>query len=685
VRFRRPHGDSSVSLDLADATGEPLASVEALAIRPVSADQLRSVLASHDDAPLCVDWKELPSTSPSAQPGHCILVGVADFAIPRALEVERYANLASLREALDRGASPPELVVIPSAATATAAQATDLISAAHETTAHALALLQAWLADERLASSRLVLLTERAIATRPDEDVPDLAHASLWGLVRSAQVENPDRRIALLDIDDSESSRRALPAALASTEPQLALRDGHWLVPRLARSTPLPEATARPLNPEGTVLITGGTGTLGALVARHLVQKHGVKHLLLTSRQGPTAKGAETLKHELEAAGACVTLAACDAADRRALEELLATIPLEHPLTAVLHAAGTLDDGLLSSLTPERLHSVLRTKLDAALHLHELTQKLDLADFVLFSSLSGVLGGPGQSNYAAANAFLDALAHHRKARGLPALALDWGFWAEKSGMTANLTEADLRRLARGGLLALSTEEGLALFDAARARPEAALVTARFDTIALNAHAQALHPLLGGLVRARASRPIATNASALKQRLLSLSPEDRERALLELVRAEVAAVLGLSSPSTLEPNRPLQELGLDSLMAVELRNRLASAAGLRLPATLLFDHPTPAALVKLLEIEMRNEAMPLAPIFAEIDRLDNLLSTITISDARRKIGARLQTFVSKWTNENTLVGLAIASANDDELFELAEQLSPIRSPRGGMTS
>jgi len=243
-------------------------------------------------------------------------------------------------------------------------------------------------------------------------------------MLRSAQAENPERPILLLDTDDSEASRRALPAAFEAAESQIAVRDGHCLSPRLARVVSQP-APSRPLQPEGTVLITGGMGRLGALVAAHLVQEHGTKHLLLTSRQGADAPGAEALKRTLETAGASVTLAACDVSDRTAVERLLAAIPAAHPLTAIVHAAGTLDDGMLVSLTPARLHSVLRAKVDAAHHLHELTQSADLAAFVLFSSLSGVFGAPGQSNYAAANTFLDALAHHRKAQGLPAVAIDW--------------------------------------------------------------------------------------------------------------------------------------------------------------------------------------------------------------------------------------------------------------------
>ncbi len=310
----------------------------------------------------------------------------------------------------------------------------------------------------------------------------------------------------------------------------------------------------RPLTRLGTVLVTGGTGTLGARVARHLVEKHGVKHLLLTSRQGPAAAGAAALRGELEAAGARVAILACDAADRDALRTLLDGIPAAHPLTAVIHAAGALDDGVLGALTPERLDRVLAPKLDAAWHLHELTQGQDLAAFVLFSSVSGLLGSPGQANYAAANAALDALAHHRQAQGLAACSLAWGYWAEKSGMTAALSAADLARMRRAGLLPLTSDQGLALLDAALGRPEALLVPARFDLAALARNPGALPPWFRGLVRAQTARPVAAAAGAasLAQRLSSLPAAERERALSISCARKLPPCLALPRPQRSRP-------------------------------------------------------------------------------------------------------------------------------------
>ncbi|NEA17244.1 beta-ketoacyl reductase, partial [Streptomyces halstedii] len=239
---------------------------------------------------------------------------------------------------------------------------------------------------------------------------------------------------------------------------------------------------------DGTVLITGGTGAIGAHVARHLAAEHGVRHLLLTSRSGPAAEGAAELLAELAALGAHAEIAACDAADRDALAALLAALPPAHPLTGVVHAAGVLSDGVVATMTPERLDLVLRPKVDAAINLHELTAGLDLSEFVLFSSIAGVFGGMGQGNYAAANAFLDALAHRRRADGLPGRSLAWGLWANSTGMTGGLTEADLRRIARGGIVAFDPAQGLALFDTAGTLDEPVVLPLRLDTAAVRAQA-----------------------------------------------------------------------------------------------------------------------------------------------------------------------------------------------------
>uniref|UniRef100_UPI001F2FEC63 type I polyketide synthase n=1 Tax=Actinokineospora pegani TaxID=2654637 RepID=UPI001F2FEC63 len=445
----------------------------------------------------------------------------------------------------------------------------------------ALAVIQAWLADPTTAGTRLAVVTG---------DSADLGAAAVWGLVRSAQSEHPGR-IVLADLDDPA----ALPAVLASGEPQVRVRNGVAQVPRLARA-PFPETRQRPLAPDGTVLITGGTGTLGALTARHLVTEHGVRHLVLVSRRGH----APDLRDELTALGASVTVTACDTADRDQVEAVLRAIPAEHPLTAVVHTAGVLDDGVLTELTPERVDTVLRPKVDAALHLHELTRDLDLAAFVLFSSAAGVLGNPGQGNYAAANACLDAIAQHRHGLGLPAVSVAWGYWAEISGMTEHLGAADLRRTERTGMVGLTAAEGLALLDAALGVDDACLVAARFDVPALRASAAQgpVPPLLRGL--APAPRPAARASGGS---LAGLGVAE----LVELVRRHAAEVLGHTGADAVPAGRTFKASGFDSLTAVELRNRLASATGLTLSPTMIFDYPRPAALAEHLRAKLVGES------------------------------------------------------------------------------
>ncbi|MCQ8836515.1 SDR family NAD(P)-dependent oxidoreductase, partial [Streptomyces malaysiensis] len=376
--------------------------------------------------------------------------------------------------------------------------------------------------------------------------------------------------------------------------------------------------------PEGTVLITGGTGSLGALMARHLVENHGVRHLLLVGRQGPGAQGADALVADLTASGAHVTLAACDISDRDALSRLLAAVPTEHPLTAVIHLAGVLDDAMLSSLSPERLTAVLRPKVDGAWHLHELTRDAALSAFVLFSSFAGTIGTAGQANYAAANSFLDGLARLRRAQGLSATSLAWGPWAD-AGMAEELGERDRARLTRGGALPLAADEGLALFDVATALPGAVYVPTRLDLKALADRAD-LPPMLRGLTRRPVRRAVAAvpaEGSSLARKLASLSEADQDRALVALVRQQIAAVLGHGDQANVESTRSFKELGFDSLTSVELRNSLDVATGLRLPVTLVFDYPSPEAVARLLRERLvgtssTGRELPTVPVTSDSD-------------------------------------------------------------------
>src|SRR3984885_13574535 len=371
----------------------------------------------------------------------------------------------------------------------------------------------------------------------------------------------------------------------------------------------------RPLDPDGSVLVTGGTGALGGLTARHLATTHHVRHLILASRRGPHAPGAPALDASLAGLGAHVTGAACDVSERQELERLLATIAGGHRLTGVVHAAGVLDDALVGSLTPERADRVLAAKADAAWHLHDLTRDLELGVFVLFSSAAGVLGSPGQGSYAAANSFLDGLAAWRQARGLAGVSVAWGLWEAASEMVGQAAP----RVAARGMGGLSAAEGLALLDAALDRGQPAVVAARLDAARIAAQTGTVPPLLSGLVPkpARKSANLPSGGGLeLAERLAAKPVPERERVMLELICGEAAVVLGYSSALDLDPGRAFRDLGFDSLTAVELRNRLGAATGLRLPATAVFDYPTPAALAGFVLAELTGEqasVVPAAPV------------------------------------------------------------------------
>jgi acyl transferase domain-containing protein/NADPH:quinone reductase-like Zn-dependent oxidoreductase/acyl carrier protein len=969
-----PTGDGAYAIDLADASGRALARVDTLSTRPATVASIRDALTRrHVDSLHRVDWQ--PITSGSASNARHVLVG-SDDRLASALGAARVANLDAVPEGVD-------VVVLPRF---------DPDESPLRASVALLESLQTWLADERRAASRLVVLTRRAIAVEPGEDVHDLAHAPLWGLVRSAQSEYADRALTIVDIDDAAESLRALAAAIASGEPQLALRGGRASVPRLAavsssdvlvsppgarawyletpvRGTleslqfvahdellePLPagrvrvrvratgvnfrdvinalgmfpgdpgplgyegagvveavgpgveslavgdrvfgmlragfgthsvvdqrvltrmpaswsfveaasvplvfltayhalvdladlrpgqrilihaaaggvgmaatqlarhlgaevfgtaspgkwdvlrergfddehlansrtlefepqflaatqgagvdvvldalarefvEASlrllprggrflemgktdvrdpdevarehpgviyrafdlidagfdriqvmlrelvalfergalqllpiqtwdvrhaveafrfvaqakhvgkvvleaARSLDGEGTILITGGTGGLGSALARHLVARGSARNLLLTSRRGPEAPEAAALVGELERMGAKVKVVASDVGERAEVAALLAEVPEQHPLTAVIHTAGTLDDGLLRSQDADHFARVFGPKVDAVTHLHELTLGLDLAAFVVFSSVAGVLGSVGQANYAAANAHLDALCVHRRRLGHPALSLAWGPWAG-AGMAARLSSIDRERMRRQGMLALELDQGLALLDVAMRRPEPALVPMRIDAAAL-ARTGTLPTILKSLVRIKPQAVAAADASVadLGQQLGAMSVEEQQKFMIELVRGEAATVLGATIDS-LHADRALQEHGLDSLMAVELRNRLQTRTRLRLPSTLSFDYPTPTAIASYL-------LGALAPSAVERedrsdDELRRKIASIPIAKLRESglLGAILQ-LTEGSTSEARVEEAKIDEMSVDELIGLA---------------
>jgi polyketide synthase 12 len=408
---------------------------------------------------------------------------------------------------------------------------------------------------------------------------------------------------------------------------------------------------------DGTVLVTGGTGTLGALVARHLVTGRGVRDLVLTSRRGPAAPGAADLAEELTGLGASVRIVACDLADATATAALVSTMD---KLTGVVHAAGVLDDGVLASLTPDRVATVLRPKVDAAWNLHLATEHRDLAEFVLFSSAAGVLGNPGQANYAAANAFVDALAQYRRARGLAASSLAWGLWSDASDLTGHLGDPDRTRMARSGVGTLSAADGLALFDTASGIDDALLVPVPLDVKAFGTRPQEVPAVLRGLVRTPVRRVVEAgpaSAGTLTRQLAALPAADRDALLLDLVRTQAATVLGHAAGAAIEPDRAFNELGFDSLTAVEFRNRLGAATGLRLPATVIFDYPTAAVLAAHLLGELvPRDTDPAAAVLAELDRIEAGLTGISPDDeGHAAITTRLQTLLSQWQGTRATAG------------------------------
>ncbi|MFJ4656841.1 SDR family NAD(P)-dependent oxidoreductase [Nocardia sp. NPDC088792] len=553
VRVRIERRDDRFAVQLADEQGQPVLSVGALVSRPVSAERLGADRVS--GALFGVEWVAL---TPSPQPDS-VAPEIVVFDCPHYDDAAPQAARQALSSVLDA--------------------------------------VQDWLAASRSDGSRLVVVTRNAVSVADSEPI-DLGQAPVWGLLRAAQAEHP-ARFQLLDVDEhADPSTVAAVAAAAGSEPEVALRGTSVLVPRLTRHTP---GTIDRLTEPGTVLITGGTGGLGAVFARHLVSEHGVRHLLLTSRRGPAAAGAAELRDELVELGAQVTIAACDVSDRSALAALLATIPAEQPLMGVVHAAGTADNGLIESITPDRVDQVFRPKADAAWHLHELTRDLSLSLFVLVSSAGGLVLAAGQANYAAANVFLDALAVHRRGLGLPATSVDYGLWARSTGLGTELSEDDFDRMRRQGFPPLSEAEGLALFDAAISTDTAQLVALRVDQAVLRTRGEQLPALVRALVPAPIARRTRTAAGqAFLQTLAGLTETDRKQAVLDLVRSTAAQILGHASPEAVAPQQAFQQLGFDSLSAVEFRNKLNAATGLQLPATLVFDYPNAQIVAEFID-------------------------------------------------------------------------------------
>ncbi|MFD5430187.1 SDR family NAD(P)-dependent oxidoreductase, partial [Streptomyces sp. NPDC127084] len=644
------------SVAVADAHGLPVADVRNITARPVSADRLDGGAGEEREALYQVEWLPVPGpVTPTTSwaflgpdphgvaghdmpadldaPAHPDTTAYADG--PAATGVPAYPDVAALVAAVAEGAPLPEAVVLDAHRLGDPAESTPhLPDRMRSFTRRVLPVLQEWLAHDVLAAARLVVVTRGAVGAGPGvaettgaTDVADVAQAPVWGLVRAAAEEMPGR-FGLLDLDPGTDAERPDPAVLAealgSHQGELALRGATLLMPRLSAIQPGADgAQDSPWDAAGTVLVTGGTGGLGSLVARHLVSEHGVRQLLLISRSGMAAEGAAELVAELSAAGAEVRVEACDVTDRDALAGLLAAIPADRPLRGVVHTAGIAEGGLVTTLTPASMERVMRPKADAAWNLHLLTKDLDLTAFVMFSSSGGLILAAGQGDYAAANVFLDALAQHRRATGLPATSLAYATWDPPVGLTAQLTEVDLNRIRSLGVPAIKTHQAFALFDQALSTEHHVLAPLVLNTAVLHTRRRGawigggteLPPLLRPTTRAahRPARPTAgapttagegaPGAGSLAGKLAALPETQARDTLLDLVRSHAAWVLGHASADPIDPDRAFLELGYDSLTALELRNRLKAVSGVPLPTTVVFDYPSARALADRLMEEL----------------------------------------------------------------------------------
>ncbi|XXU30087.1 SDR family NAD(P)-dependent oxidoreductase [Sorangium sp. So ce887] len=554
--------------------------------------------------------------------------------------------------------------------------------------AFTLGLVQA-LGDVGVAAP-LWLVTRGAVSTGRADPLGRATDAMIWGLGRIVGLEHPERWGGLVDIasgvDATALDRLAPLLAARGGEDQLALRPTGVFARRLVRA-PLGDAPpARTFTPRGTALVTGGTGALGAHVARFLVGR-GAEHLVLVSRRGEDAPGAGALRAELEALGARVTIAACDVADRASVAALLARLDAQGDhVRVVVHAGGVVAQAALASTDLDDVHAVVAAKVRGALHLHELLGDRELDAFVLFASGAGVWGSGQQGAYAAGNAFLDALAEVRRAAGLTATSIAWGAWAG-AGMLAEHADAE-EHLRRRGLAPMAPALALVALARALDHDETTITVADIDWARFApAFASARpRPLLFDLPDAcdalePPSEPAGARAAGedrtLRDALRPLSDTERARHLVELVIAETAAVLGHADASAVEPHRGFFDLGLDSIVAVDLLRKLHARTGVKLPATLAFDHPTPDALARHLDAEIARDGGTEDAVFAALNTLASRLAAITPGDPRRAaVGARLRGLVSRWTSAEAATEEAVSedlgAISDDELLAVIER-------------
>ncbi|MGW1061347.1 type I polyketide synthase [Micromonospora rubida] len=585
----RPAGPDAVSLQVTDEDGHAIVTVGTLTMRAASFDSLRPAT----DSLYRVEWRTVDGPTGIAPAGLWARLGADDERLLPAGTPAVTGDVAGLDAVLL--ACPPATGGPP--------------ASVHETTAAVLEQLNAWLRRPAVGSPPLVVLTRGA--TDVADEPLDVAGAAVHGLVRSAQQEYPGR-LVLVDSDDPRSTVELLPALLAGGEPEVALRAGRIHVPRLRPARPTGARTGA-FDDTGTVLLAG-VGVLGGILARHLVTRHGVRRLLLLSRRGTAAPGVPELIAELTAAGARVTAERCDVTDRAALDAALAGVPAEHPVTAVVHTAAVIDDALLADVTPERLSRVLRPKVDGTWHLHEATRGLPLRAFVAYTSVAGLFGGPGQAAYGAANGATDALMAARHRDGLPATSLAWGLWEQRSGLTGALSDTDVSRMARSGVLGLTVEAGTALFDAALTLPDPVLAPVALDLAAFRAGP--VPHLLRSLVRTSGTETTTVDLG-LRDRLAGADADEQLAILLDAVRVHSAQVLGHADAGAVGAEEAFLSVGFDSLTALELRNRLAAATGLNLLPTVVFSSGTPAKLADLVRVEWAAATAAERPVTSEL--------------------------------------------------------------------
>ncbi|MFD3689006.1 type I polyketide synthase, partial [Nocardiopsis sp. NPDC058631] len=650
-----PTGADSHRIVLVDEDGGPVAAIGSLTWEAVPEERLLPGHVPGGGALARVDHVPFTGTGRAGERTWAAVGGRVPGAVDR-------PDLAAVARAAQDGA-PVDAVLVRWATQEHA----DPVAAVHQDLARARRLVREFLSHEPLDGTRMVVCFEPAAGTG---SASDLATASVRGLLRSAQAESPGRLLLVdIDTDTPGPDLDRVSALLDSGETEAALRADGVVVPRLRRVRT--DASSGSGFGGGTVVVTGATGVLGGVVARHVVVEHGVRHLLLLSRRGEGAPGGRELCAELSALGAEPVLVACDVADRGALAAVLGSVPGDRPVSAVVHTAGVVDDGTLSALSWEQFERVLAPKVDGAWNLHELTRGLDLSAFVLYSSLAGLLGNAGQANYAAGNAFLDALAARRRAEGLPATSLAWGPWApdedaQRSGASAP---------RHGWPDPLARDESTGPLDAALCRDDAVLAVVRVNPSASDD--EGLPPLLENLAstRRRVVRGEAPRVRTLGERLSAMTEDERGQELLDLIRTEVAGVLGRNGPRSVPEDQEFHELGFDSLTALELRTRVNSVTGLALPATLVFDHPTPAAFAAYLGKRLApQETAETGSVMERLERVDTLLVCDPPTEHERQaVRRRLRTMLTRLgtADREEESSQQISSASVEEIFDFID--------------